>query len=341
MHCGSLVLALKKGIKVLLEKPVATTPEDCAAMWQAKEESNAHIVIGFCLRYTPFYEKIHEMVRNGDIGEILTINAEELMSDELSMFFNRGDWRPSSKRSGGLLLEKCSHDMDIINWMANSKAESVFSRSRRTFLRPQEGLGPVCSKCKIERTCRFSRSQLIKPFETEWPAELHEMFSKFSDDTCAYRNHGYPDHQTVSIAYENGILCNFTVAQAQSATRRSIHVLGSEGRIYGVINDNRFTIFHSSGADAETPRVVEVHPDKSGHNGGDSVLTNDFFKLLENNPNKNRPGLREGIEAAMMCVVAEQSAQSNKLLELNPARREIFGNVTDTIIKCKPVSVAV
>lgn len=332
VHRGPMVLAAQKQLKILLEKPVATSVEDFAAMWQAYTKNDGQIVVGFVLRYAPFYSKIQEVVRSGEIGEILAINAEELMSDELSMAFNRGDWRPNSDRSGGLLLEKCCHDMDIINWLADSKVTSVFSNAERKFLKPKQGVGHVCSKCKIEQTCRFSNIHVIKPFETEWPCELHEMFGKLKDDRCAYRDHNYPDHQAVTIKYENGILCNFMVAQAQPATRRTIHIIGSNGRIYGVLNNNCFTIFNRTGADNEVRHIIEVHPDQSGHGGGDSVLTNDFFKMLQCNPNLDRPSLKEGIESALMCIAAEKSVQTGQQISLASMQQQIFSQAESTQI---------
>ena len=158
------------------------------------------------------------------------------------------------------------------------------------------------------------------------------MFGKLSDDTCAYRNHRYPDHQTASITFGNGVLCNFTVAQAQPATRRTIHILGSKGRIYGVLNDNCFRVFKQGLQGNETSTVVEVCPDASGHSGGDSVLTNDFFNLLEGNSNKNRPGLQEGIEAAMMCIAADQSVESRELVKIHPMRQKVFEHKTTTVL---------
>jgi hypothetical protein len=123
------------------------------------------------------------------------------------------------------------------------------------------------------------------------------------------------------------------VVQAQSATRRTIHIMGSKGRIYGVVNDNRFSVFKQDLQGNETITVVEVHPDASGHNGGDSVLTNDFFKHLEGNPNKDRPGLQEGIDAAIMCIAADESAESGELIKLSPIRRKVFGDEITTVRK--------
>lgn len=332
VHCGPMVLAAQNNLKILLEKPVATSIDHFTKMWHAYKEHNAQVIIGFCLRYTPFYSKINEVIKSGEIGQILVINAEELMSDDLSMVFNRGDWRPLADRSGGLLLEKCSHDMDIINWFADSTVEHVYSNAKRTFLKPRKGLGPVCSQCKEKDTCRFRNARVIEPFETEWPRELHEMFSKFNNETCAYRHHPYPDHQTVSLTFENGVLCNFTVAQAQTLTRRTIHILGSKGRIYGVLNDNCFTVYKQDVNGNDTSTVIRVYPDASGHGGGDSVLTNDFFKLLEGNPNTDRPSLQEGIEAAMICLAADQSVESHELVKIHPMRQKVFESKTADVL---------
>jgi hypothetical protein len=114
------------------------------------------------------------------------------------------------------------------------------------------------------------------------------------------------------------------VAQAQPATRRTIHILGSEGRIYGVLNDECFTLFKRTGADNEVRHIIEVHPDKSGHGGGDSVLTNDFFKMLNGSPNLDRPGLKEGIESAMMCIAANQSVATAQQIQMAEMRQEVF-----------------
>ena len=49
---------------------------------------------------------------------------------------------------------------------------------------------------------------------------------------------------------------------------------------------------------------------QSGHNGGDSILSQDFFALLAGHREASRPGLREGIEASLLSLAADQSVAS-------------------------------
>jgi predicted dehydrogenase len=325
VHRGPAVQAMRSGVKFLLEKPVAASVDDMAAMWQAHVQSGQEPIIGFCLRYAPFYTRVREICSSGVLGKILVINAEELMADDLSLVFARGDWRPSQAMSGGLMAEKCSHDMDILNWLAGGQAQMVSSFAQRTFLTPRAGVAEKCSDCQVSSSCRFVHGVVPEIFEAEWPPELHEVLDKLRDDTCVFSpRHTYPDHQVLNLQYDNGVLGTFTVAQCQPATRRTIHILGSEARLYGVLNDNRIRVFHRGKLGNETIEEVTVTPDTSGHNGGDSVITRDFFALLSGHPNTTRPGLREGIEASLLSIAADRSAHLAMPVAIDELRRQVF-----------------
>src|SRR5688572_15987584 len=84
VHRDPAVTAMRRGVKFLLEKPVAASVEDMAALWTAHIETGQEPIIGFCMRYAPFYTKIRDICLSGALGKILVINAEELMSDDLS-----------------------------------------------------------------------------------------------------------------------------------------------------------------------------------------------------------------------------------------------------------------
>lgn len=342
VHRGSAVAAMQNGVKLLLEKPVAASIDDMGAMWRAQVETNAKPIIGFCIRYAPFYSTIQQIVSSGGLGKILAINAEELMSDDLSLVFARGDWRPDASKSGGLLSEKCSHDMDILNWIAGSQAEMVSSFASRTFLTPRAGAASHCSKCDLAKNCRFVHGALPEIFEAHWPTELHEVLGKLRDDTCIFGpHHTYPDHQVLNIQYKNGVLCTFTVAQCQPATRRTIHVIGSEGRLSGVVNYNRINIYRHGKLGEEIVETIEVKPDASGHNGGDSILTQDFFALMDGRPNTSRPGLKEGIEASLLSLAADQSAKAIRPVYLDGLRSNVFGPSTSPQVVSPTMSVSV
>jgi len=327
---------MRAGTRFLLEKPVAASVDDMAAMWAAHAETGQQPIIGFCLRYTPFYNKVQAICASGALGDIMVINAEELMSDDLSLVFARGDWRPNPQKSGGLMAEKCSHDMDILNWLAGAESQTVTSFAQRTFLTPREGAAARCRDCSIADSCRFVHGVVPEIFEAHWPKELHEVLQKLEDDSCVFgAGNTYPDHQSLSVQYTNGVLCNFTVAQCQPATRRTIHVLGSEARLYGVLNSNEMFIYRRGKLGTEQVEKVVVSPDASGHNGGDSIITQDFFNLMNGVRNPTRPGLREGIEASLLSLAADQSARQTMPVRINSLRQKVFVRASGT-----PVAVA-
>lgn len=333
VHRVDAVKAMHLRLKFLLEKPVAASVEDMAGIWQAHVETGQEPIIGFCLRYTPFYSKVRAICASGTLGKILAINAEELMSDDLSLVFARGDWRPDQRKSGGLMAEKCSHDMDLLNWLADGESELVTSFAARTFLTPRPDAALRCRDCTVADTCRFVHGVVPEIYEAHWPVELHEVLQKLEDDTCVYSpRHTYPDHQVLNIQYSNGVLCNFTVAQCQPATRRTIHVLGSEARLHGVLNENQIRIYRRGALGSEVVETVTVAPDDSGHNGGDSVITRDFFGLLSGQRNPSRPGLRQGIEASLLSLAADQSAASCQPVRLDSLRQRVFSQPTSPMV---------
>jgi predicted dehydrogenase len=227
--------------------------------------------------------------------------------------------------SGGLLSEKCSHDMDLLNWLVGSKPRLVSSFAARTFLKPIPDAAENCRDCGRKEICRFVHGSVPEIYEAAWPAELREVLQKLEDDTCVFSaRHTYPDHQTLNIQYENGVLCNFSVTQCQPATRRTIHVLGSEARLQGVVNNNEFHVFRRDRRGGEVVETYKVTPDQSGHNGGDSVLTKDFFEMLSGRHNPERPGLREGIEASLLSLAADESAASARPVALDSLRQRVY-----------------
>ncbi|KAM7404479.1 hypothetical protein PAMP_011823 [Pampus punctatissimus] len=67
----------KKGYHVLLEKPMATTAEDCTAIVEACTQSDVMLSVGHVLRYDPLIHKIKELIDAGVIGDVIHIQHLE------------------------------------------------------------------------------------------------------------------------------------------------------------------------------------------------------------------------------------------------------------------------
>ena len=74
-HAECAVYALKKGVNVLLEKPMCVTIEEAAEICKAEKESGKIISIGFQPRLDPNMQMIKKIVESGALGKIYYIQT--------------------------------------------------------------------------------------------------------------------------------------------------------------------------------------------------------------------------------------------------------------------------
>ncbi|MFR6056601.1 MAG: Gfo/Idh/MocA family protein, partial [Eubacteriales bacterium] len=126
-HKEHAVRCMQAGYDLLLEKPIAASPEDCLAIEAAAEKYERRVIVCHVLRYTPFYRKIKEIVSSGKLGKIMTLCATENVGYyHQAHSFVRGPWRNSAD-SCPMILAKCCHDLDIIRWLVGEKCTEVSS----------------------------------------------------------------------------------------------------------------------------------------------------------------------------------------------------------------------
>ncbi len=115
LHVGPTIAALEAGYDVLLEKPMATTVEDCVRLVQTAERSGRILMLCHVLRYTSFFSTLHDIIASGRLGDIITVEHRENVSFwHAAHSYVRGNWRNS--RLSPMILAKCCHDFDILFW---------------------------------------------------------------------------------------------------------------------------------------------------------------------------------------------------------------------------------
>ena len=127
LHKEMAIASLNKGYDVLCEKPLGINTQECTDIINVWLRTDCVLGNGIQLRYHPLYERVHEMVTGGAIGDLKYIWAVEF----------RGDWASKSPdpivnqkinymyyeyQSGGTANNKNVHDFDIFNWLTGRKA---------------------------------------------------------------------------------------------------------------------------------------------------------------------------------------------------------------------------
>jgi predicted dehydrogenase len=128
LHADYTCMALKAGVHVLCEKPMALHPADCDKMAAAARESGKVLQIGHCIRFWPQYAVTKEIIASRRYGEVLAANFQRLSATPTWAWDN---WLMDGAKSGGGILDMHIHDADYV--------QSVFGMPDRVFSRAVRG----------------------------------------------------------------------------------------------------------------------------------------------------------------------------------------------------------
>lgn len=76
-HKAHTIKAMQLGYDVCLEKPIATKMQDCEDIYAAQQATGRKVMICHVLRYSHFYGKLRQMIKSGEIGDVVTISQTE------------------------------------------------------------------------------------------------------------------------------------------------------------------------------------------------------------------------------------------------------------------------
>ena len=112
LHAEPSIAAARAGKHVLCEKPLALSPEEAHAMWRAAEDAGVVHATGFNYRFVPAVRLARELVRSGELGEIVHFRARYLQSwgwDALA-----ADWHFDPEVAGtGAVGDLGTHVIDL------------------------------------------------------------------------------------------------------------------------------------------------------------------------------------------------------------------------------------
>ena len=114
LHAIHSIKALKAGLHVLCEKPLAISVVDCQQMIDTAVEAGKKLFVVKQNRFNPPVQAVKKLLDNGTLGKIFSM--------QLNCFWNRGDdyykntWHGSKELDGGILYTQFSHFIDLLYW---------------------------------------------------------------------------------------------------------------------------------------------------------------------------------------------------------------------------------
>jgi predicted dehydrogenase len=124
LHTTIGIDALKSGLHVMVEKPISAHKADAERLIAAHKQHPKQIFAGmFQLRVEPRYLKIRKLLQNGDLGQFVRLHW--IITDwfRAEAYYASGGWRATWKgEGGGVLLNQCLHQLDILQWLCGMPA---------------------------------------------------------------------------------------------------------------------------------------------------------------------------------------------------------------------------
>lgn len=344
-HLETSLPLLKLGYDMLLEKPFVTNEDDMWELVNCVQENVNKVMICHVLRYTPFYSEIFKRVKNNEIGSIINIQTNEHVSyHHMGVSFVRGKWRNEKVCGSKMLLAKCCHDIDLIMWLQQgvrpSKVVSFGSNIQFNKDNAPKDAGTRCMvDCAIEETCLYSAKKHYINYPDRWSFYVWDCFKDDENPTieqkinslktdniygkCIYKcDNTTVDHQSVVLNFENGSTATHNMIGGTPAPRRSIHIVGTTGEIFGTFEEEMFTVRKINSVqnheyDEEVVRVGDsgdTSGEYGGHGGGDGRLANDFIDFISGDTHSDScTSIEQSLYGHLATFRADKSREKNTI----------------------------
>ncbi|MBS3169543.1 Gfo/Idh/MocA family oxidoreductase [Candidatus Woesearchaeota archaeon] len=133
-HKEVALACIRRGIDVLIEKPIAGTIEDATEIIAAAREKNVVLQIGHIERFNPAVQKLKEVISEGKLGEITSIIARRVGAV------------PVQVRDANVIIDLAVHDIDIINYLYERLPEKVFGNIGKAMIEKREDYAEIFLK---------------------------------------------------------------------------------------------------------------------------------------------------------------------------------------------------
>ncbi len=325
-HLECSIKVMEAGYDLLLEKPIATSLEDCEKIYECSVKNNRKVVVCHVLRFTPFYKQVKKIIDDGILGRVIAINASENVGYyHQSHSFVRGPWRNKAE-SSPMILAKCCHDLDILRWLVGAKCDQVASFGSLAFFKeecaPKES-AKYCSDCPV-KDCQYRAKTLydnykwmrsyfsIDEFDDEKSnkALIHSQY-----DRCVFKcDNDVVDNQVSIFNFNNGVVVNHTMTAFSKEIYRDIKVHGTLGELYGLMEKNILEVRLFGG---ETIKY-EIDPEslKGNHGGGDNGIMYGLYLERNGQMPKDMTYLDVSIDSHRMAFAAEKARVENKIIKI-------------------------
>lgn len=332
--------ALELGYDILLEKPIAQTPEEVIELERLARKLNRRVMVCHVYRFNPMFNQIKNLLSSGAIGDIVSMNAVEGVEPwHFAHSFVRGHWSVAN-RSNPIIIAKCCHDLDLLSWMIGADCRTVSSFGNLSHFRknqPEESSSKSSKICPSLLTGNITTPYCALRYTTDkkepWLAQIYPNAATASDEQIIEWLKTSPwgrdvlqcdndvmDHQTLNLEFTNDVTATFTMTAFE--TGRHWDIYGTKGtmKVHNIRDDNNDLKIiikeHHSQRESVHPITAPKEGYRFHHEGGDEGVAAALYREMTRPPIDGASSITKSLQSHMMAFAAEQSRTQGVLVKL-------------------------
>lgn len=304
-HLDHIREGLARGIRIFAEKPVVATLDETFALAELlAEHGTDRVKVGLVLRHPRHMNDLRLALRAGVLGRIVSLEANEHIAPCHGAFFMR-DWRRMVAWSGGFMLEKCCHDLDLYNMVTASRPNRVASFGGRKSYVPQNA-----------------------PTSNAENEIMHVKPSVWNSAPDAFHADGdIIDYQTSILHFETGASLAFHTNLNVPDEHRRFCIMGTHGMAEGDFVRGYLKITRRDGTVWADHDTKGQECPTGNHFGADDLMVGDILAYLRGKAADLPVGVVDALEARVTALALDQARTEGRMLDLTEtwARFDAYG----------------
>jgi len=324
-HLSNLKQFEGRTLPVLIEKPLDTHIESISEIVRFAQHYKGPILVDHVMRYAPIIRRARQLIDEGLLGRI--IGFEFTQRCDAGMFHN---FRRTLRGGGGQMIEKATHDLDVMLFLCGSTPKRVAMMARQEYVGGSKSNDLRCSECDERIYCP---SAFVPKQRYEGIEDVH-----LNNDLCVFAEEvDVNDHETCLIELADGTFGTYsqTFMYHIKGHSRIYEVMGTKGALYiDLSTENpgyrgRLT-YHPQENNGEVITYDYDYFLKIHYNGGPYVARH-FYELMCGRETQPFTTVPQAFVAEMLGFAAMKSAQEDKFVKVDslvpPDLRETYFSV--------------
>lgn len=294
--------ALMAGKHVYLEKPMTISIEGCDRLIHLAKSAGRTLMVGHNMRFMDNFRAMKKVIDQGEIGDIKAVWVRHFVGRGGPYYFH--DWHGNRVNTGTLLLQKGSHDIDIIHWLTGAYTKRVAAFGDRSFYGGDRPNDLRCRDCSEASSC----SEMVTSHR----------------DLCAFREDiDVEDNEVLIMELERGIKASYTQCQFTPDYHRNFTVIGTKGRVENSELESKVHVKRrrSDKSGLVSDMMIQTF-EPLGHEEADQKILNEFVEVVLDGKTPSISPLAARMSVAVGVAAAQSIRNGGLVVEIPTVSRD-------------------